>query len=465
MHAPTRVERRLLGSVRVRITLAATLVFALALVLASVLLVRSVRNTIEDRIRDDGDAALTDLRTSLARGQRPEDLRLPPVGRVPWVQVVDVEGHVLVRSPSLEGRPPFVRTRDGRVVPVPPEAGEPDRLVVYKQVTSRVGPVTVVAASPLDGVSRSVDAIVEVLLFGIPALVVLVGMVAWVLVGRALRPVDAIRAEVAAISASTMHRRVPEPATHDEVARLARTMNDMLDRLESASSRQRRFVSDASHELRSPVASIRAALEVALRHHDGADWPTVAERVLVEDERMEQIIAELLDVARFEEGGEPLPDTAVDLDELVMEEVARLRGVTVRTEHVSAGRVRGSRAQLGRVVRNLLDNAARHATHAVAVSLQPTGATVELTVEDDGPGVPPDDRSRIFERFTRLDEARTRDDGGMGLGLAMVRAIVTRHGGTVTVDDAELGGARFVVTLPASDAPPATEDSERAAPA
>jgi signal transduction histidine kinase len=449
-------QRRFLGSVRVRITVAATFVFAVALVLASVLLVHSVRGSIKERIRDDGDAALADLKTRLARGERPENLHLPPSGRVPWVQVVDVGGRVLVHSPSLADRPPFVETRDGRIVPAPPEAGEPDRLIVYQRVTSAVGPVTVVAASPLDEVSRSVDALAEVLTFGIPALVVLVGLAAWVLAGRALRPVDEIRAEVAAISATSMHRRVPEPTTDDEVAHLARTMNDMLDRLESASERQRRFVSDASHELRSPVASIRATVEVALHHQDQADWPVVAGQVLAEDERMEQIVAELLDLARLEEDGEPLPDTTVDVDELVMEEVARLRGADVRTERVSAGRVHGSRGQLARVVRNLLDNAVRHAASTVALSLQQRGATVELAVEDDGPGVAPADRERIFERFTRLEEARSRDGGGVGLGLAMARAIVERHGGTVSVGEGELlHGARFVVALPAAEpAPP-----------
>jgi signal transduction histidine kinase len=225
-------------------------------------------------------------------------------------------------------------------------------------------------------------------------------------------------------------------------------MNSMLDRLEGASLRQRRFVSDASHELRSPVASIRTQLEVALRKRD-ADWPAVAAKVLAEDERLEDAVAELLELARAEEGA-PLETADVDLDEVVLDETRRGYRVPIDTSRVSAGRVRGSSAQLARAVRNLLDNAARHARHGVAVELARHDGTVELVVDDDGPGVPPADRDRIFERFTRLDESRARDAGGVGLGLPLVRAIVDRHAGTVTVADAPTGGARFVVRLPAA---------------
>jgi signal transduction histidine kinase len=224
-------------------------------------------------------------------------------------------------------------------------------------------------------------------------------------------------------------------------------MNLMLDRLEESSLRQRRFVSDASHELRSPVAAIRAQLEVALRRGDAADWPDVARRVLEEDERLEQAVAELLDLARAEEG-EDVEPVDVDLDDLVLAEAQRERRVPVDTSHVSAGRVRGSSSQLTRVVRNLLDNASRHATSRVAVAVEVRDGFVWLTVDDDGPGVSPGDRARVFDRFTRLDEGRARDAGGMGVGLSLVKAIVERHGGAVGVDDAPLGGARFFVRLP-----------------
>jgi signal transduction histidine kinase len=227
-------------------------------------------------------------------------------------------------------------------------------------------------------------------------------------------------------------------------------MNSMLDRLETTSLRQRRFVSDASHELRSPIAVIRAQLEVALRRGDAADWPTVAQRVLDEDQRLEQAVAELLELARTDERADA-PEVVVDLDEVVLEDTARERRVPIDTSRVLAGRVHGTRSQFARVVANLLDNACRHAATRVEIALVRQEHDVVLTVDDDGPGIAIPDRERVFERFTRLDEGRSRDAGGVGLGLAMVRAIVERNGGTVSVDDAPLGGARLVVRLPAID--------------
>ena len=284
-------------------------------------------------------------------------------------------------------------------------------------------------------------------------MIALVALAAWYFTGRALRPVEAIRLEAESITGTTMHRRVPEPDSDDEVGRLARTMNAMLDRLETSSRKQRQFVSDASHELRSPLASIRTNLEVALRNADQADWPEVANRALAEDVRMEDTVSELLELARLDEATGPLaldqlPD--VDLDELVLDDTVQQRRVPVDTTRVSAGRVHGRREQLTRVVRNLLDNAARHANAQVAVELSTDDTEVVLVVDDDGPGVPVDERDRVFDRFTRLDDGRARDAGGLGLGLSMVKAITEQHGGTVTIDDAPLGGARVRVRLPAA---------------
>jgi signal transduction histidine kinase len=282
-------------------------------------------------------------------------------------------------------------------------------------------------------------------------LIFMVGFAVWYLAGRALKPVEDIRSQAEAITGTTLDRRVPEPDTQDEVGRLARTMNAMLDRLEVSSRKQRQFVSDASHELRSPIASIRTNLEVALRNADRADWPAVATRALEDDERMEEMVTDLLDLARLDEYEETAPVSSlpeVDLDELVLDETLRPHRSQIDTARVSAGRVHGRSEQLSRVVRNLLDNADRHARSRVALSLQNGAGAVELTVDDDGPGIAPDDRERVFERFTRLDDGRARDAGGLGLGLSMVKAIVERHGGTVEVTEAPIGGARFAVRLP-----------------
>jgi signal transduction histidine kinase len=451
----------MLGSVRLRITVAATLVFALALGFASWMLVGTVRTSLRDKARNESRNAVEEYTRKIRAGMEPTELPPLTFDGVLYVQVLDSDGNV-VGGTGLGVLTEALVRPDGtrRSVLVTPSG---DSMVISQQVSAPTGRYTVVAASPLDSVRRSVDALSHSLWIAMPLLVLLVGIVAWYVIGRALRPVEAIRSEVEAISATSLDRRVPEPKSRDEVARLASTMNQMLDRLEDASARQRRFVSDASHELRSPVAAIRTTGEVALAHPDAADWPAVVDRMLGEDARMEQIVAELLVLAREDEGATAVPDTEVDLDEIVLEEAKRSSGspVTVRTDRVSAGRVRGSDELLTRMVRNLLDNATRHARGQVVVTLTTVGPEVVLIVDDDGPGVGVEDRERVFERFTRLDEGRARDRGGLGLGLAMVRSIVTRHGGTVTagaaVDDGSagggsggaLGGARFEVRLPA----------------
>jgi signal transduction histidine kinase len=260
---------------------------------------------------------------------------------------------------------------------------------------------------------------------------------------------------VDAISAAALHRRVPDPPGQDEIGRLAATMNRMLARLEEAQAKERQFVSDASHELRSPVATIRQHVEVALAHPAGASAGELAEVVLAEDLRLERLVDDLLFLARADERRQRLVRRLVDLDDVVLEEATRLRattGVRIDTGEVSAGRVVGDASQLRRLVRNLLDNATRHARSTVRLGLATTDeGTVGLTVEDDGPGIPPEQRQRVFERFVRLDEARAREAGGSGLGLAIVAEVAETHGGAVTAGDSSLGGARFEVRLPATE--------------
>jgi signal transduction histidine kinase len=282
----------------------------------------------------------------------------------------------------------------------------------------------------------------------------LVGLLVWIIGGRALRPVEAIRSEVADITGSGLHRRVPQPSSDDEVARLARTMNEMLDRLERSAATQRRFVADASHELRSPLAALQATLEVALAHPDPDAWPAVSADALDEVRQLHRLVEDLLVMARVEESKTPERREAVDLDEVIMREGRRQRATgpkAIDLHGVSGGRVGGDPDQLLRVVRNLMDNAQRHAATRVAVELHEQGDVVELTVADDGPGIAPEDRQRIFDRFARLDESRTADDGGAGLGLAIVKEIVLAHGGTIEVADSD-AGTRFCVRLPLYDA-------------
>ncbi len=434
--------RQFFGSVRVRITFAAAGLVAVGLAAASFGLVRSVHASLLSGIQNTNREQLSMVARQLEAGRAPNQVNFPS-------------------DPGEGGAPSmFLVAPDGTIVgvgvapvPVPRDSLPSFNQSVRDQqrIATQQGDSTLIAERSIGDVNRTVHSITDDLLLGVPLLVAAIAMLAWYLTGRALRPVELIRAEAASITGSTMHRRVPEPDTSDEVGRLAHTMNAMLDRLEESSTRQRQFVADASHELRSPVAAIRAQLEVALRRGDEADWPRIARRVLDEDQRLEGAVGELLELARVEEEA-PANPVEVDLDDLVLEETTRVRPVPIDTSRVSAGRVLGNPRQLSRVVRNLLDNASSHARSRAAVAVSTGEGSVWLVVDDDGPGIPAEDRERVFDRFTRLDEGRGRAGGGAGLGLAMVRAIAEGHGGSVRIDEAPLGGARFVVRLPSAEA-------------
>ena len=263
-------------------------------------------------------------------------------------------------------------------------------------------------------------------------------------------PVEAIRARVASISSTDLAQRVPIPATRDEIAHLAATMNAMLARLERGRAAQHRLVSDASHELRSPLATITAALEMASGRPELMDNDLIDESLLPEARRMRQLIEDLLLLARSDEDAMELRRDDVDVDDLLLAEASRLRALgSVHTvTHIAACRTVGDRGALARVVRNLVDNAVRHAASTVTMDCRPVAGRAVITIADDGPGIPAQDRARIFERFVRLDPTRTRSSGGSGLGLSIVEQIVRSHDGTVAVGDAAHGGAVFTLTLP-----------------
>ncbi|MFJ1916270.1 ATP-binding protein [Streptomyces sp. NPDC088147] len=318
------------------------------------------------------------------------------------------------------------------------------------EVTDRAGRTVVVhAGASLADRQAAVSTTTVTMLLGLPVLLLVVGGVTWLVTRRAFRPVEGIRREMAAITASTdLSRRVPEPATDDEVARLARTTNETLTALEAAVERQRRFVADASHELRSPIASLRTQLEVGDAHPELLDVPgAVADTV-----RLQQLAADLLLLARLDAGERP-GRARFDLSAMVREEVSQRTTdrVPVTLDVRTGLEAAGSRGQLARVLGNLLDNAQRHAHASVTASVYRSGGQVVLAVADDGSGVPEAERERIFERFVRLDDARSRDDGGAGLGLAIARDVAARHDGTLTVGRAPEGGALFELRLPRPD--------------
>jgi signal transduction histidine kinase len=320
--------------------------------------------------------------------------------------------------------------------------GRPARVVARP-----VGNATVVVSGSLEDVEDSVRALRDGLLLAVPATTAVLAGLVWLLAGRVLRPVDRMRAEVDRISAQRLDRRVPEPATGDEIARLARTMNAMLDRLSDAAGRQRRFVADAAHELRTPLARIRTQLEVDRAHPTTADPAVTSTSVLAETERLQRLVDDLLLLARSDDGAAgPRGAGPVDLDEVVAEQ-ARGRPL-VDCGGVRPVQVAGDRTQLERAVANVLDNAVRHARTRVTVALAEADGAAVLTVADDGPGIPDAARESIFERFSRIDPARAVDDGGAGLGLSIARDIAVRHGGRLVLDDDETPGARFVFTFP-----------------
>ncbi|WP_127503038.1 sensor histidine kinase [Actinoplanes solisilvae] len=422
-----------MADVRLRTTAAAVLVVAVALLAGAFTLVTLVRGSLRDGLEATAEQRATTLLQQAPDLPRPDgdddDLL--------W-QVTAADGTVVRSGPPLPDRATDFR---------PPE-GEHDYLVVTERDDD--GNRVSVAVS-LEDVDESTEALTTPLLVGLPLLLLLVGGVTWVVATRALAPVERIRREVEEITATRLDRRVPEPPSRDEIGRLARTMNEMLARLQSSSDRQREFVADASHELRSPVASIRQAAEVAQTHPAALPDGELADVVLEESARLHGLVDQLLVLTRADGGGFRHTVVDLDVDDLALAEARRLSrtGLRVETAAVGAGRIRGDASALAQMVRNLADNAARHATSKVAVGVRVNGDAVELTVDDDGPGIPADQRERVFDRFVRLDEARARDAGGSGLGLAIVKEVVAAHGGTVVVSSSELGGARFTVRLPA----------------
>ena len=322
--------------------------------------------------------------------------------------------------------------------------------VVAQGVATPSGPMTVFVAVPVHDVEHAMSAATRIGGIGLALLVGVIAAVMWLAIGRALAPVNAIRTRADAISGQSLDLRVPTPPQHDEIGRLARTVNQMLGRLQLSAENQRRFVADAAHELRSPIASLRVQLEAAA-DQDWADGRARGDDMLHETTRMADLVDQLLLLARAGADTSWLRLSTVDLDDVVESAVTSLlpaESVVIDTAAVEPVQLSGDAVLLEQVVRNLVANAAGHARTTVRLSLTTVGGAAVLTVDDDGPGVPPDRRDDIFERFVRLDDSRDRVRGGVGLGLAIVSEIVGGHGGRIHVDDSPLGGARFVVELP-----------------
>ncbi|MFC4913752.1 sensor histidine kinase [Actinomadura gamaensis] len=425
-------------------------VAALACAVVGVLVVAGVRGRVDDYDREKTTTAALSIVQMIKRDRLPG--QLPEVDGIAAAQVLDARGRVVSATPDLVGRPAIASFEpDEDTVSTSRKLCPPAGLrgcmdVIAFRVFQPDGDWTVYAADVTTPWYASGSLVMVLVAMGL-LVVLLTVLLTRRTVDRTLAPVDAIRSELAEITATESGRRVPVPPVRDEIRHLAETANATLDRLDAALERQRRFTSDASHDLRSPITGARAQLEEALMDPDLADWPRVAQNVLVSLDRLHAIVSDLLALARLDavlHAGEE----EVDLALLVSTELARaVRDTPTRVALDQDVTVRGDRLQLARLLTNLLTNAERHAVDEISVSVVADGRDAVLTVADDGAGIPPGDREAVFQRFVRLRESRDRDPTGTGLGLPIAREIARAHGGTLTIADSPKG-ARFVLRLP-----------------
>ena len=444
--------------IRARLTLVTAALMAVVLVAGGTFLYLRVRTELLDAV----DAGLRSRAETLLQTQDvgegaglsdPEDA---------FAQVLGPDGAVLESSPGIAGRALLAGNEleavgtgrfYQRVVSTAEETVEARLLAV----PGSEGRVVVVGAS-MDDQQEALVRLAAALAVGGPLVLVLVAAVGWVIAGVALRPVERMRAEAAAISASEPGRRLPVPETRDELARLGRTMNEMLDRMENALEAERRFVDDASHELRTPLANLRTELELALRRSkDSDELERVVRSAAEETEALARLAEDLLVLARADRGRLPVRREAVDMSQLIRSAVeaftptAAARGVDIDSRVTAVDRVSLDPLRIRQAVGNLLDNALRHTPPGgrVAIDVSHEDGALALEVSDSGPGFSPGFLPQVFEPFARPDPSRSRSEGGTGLGLAIVRAIAEAHGGVAEAGNRRQGGARVVLRIPA----------------
>ncbi|MEO7979571.1 MAG: ATP-binding protein [Sporichthyaceae bacterium] len=448
--------RRRIG-VQGRLTLAATALVAVGLAAGAAVLVTVLRHTLLTTLDDTARQRAQVVAALVDSSNLPRVV--PAAGGTVLVQVVDGQGRVRGASPGGDALVPLlsgralaaVRRGETRSLPGS-RIGGSDRLRVVAVRAGAADRQTVLVAVSGTEAARSLRVVALVLGVGAPVLIGGFAVACWLLVGAALRPVAELRRGAESVTETGTSARLPVPPTRDEVARLARTLNDMLDRLAAGGARQQAFVADAAHELRSPLASIRTQLEVALAHPEGADWADTADDVLVDVGRLSRLVDDLLLLARLDDDhGAPRAAPPVDL-RVLAETAVRRPGRTHPVELVAdPDPVVATIDQdvVVRVLDNLVSNADRHAATRVVVTVRRDGGSATLAVTDDGPGIPAEARARVFERFTRLDASRAQGSGGSGLGLAIVRQLVQSHHGSIVLEDAA-PGLRVVVRLPAA---------------
>jgi len=436
-------------SLRARLMVIGAVGLCLGFLLGGLALIAALGLVLQRSVDAEAERTARDVAALVDAGTLPQPVAVAGSDRV---QVVDAAGRVRSSSIDADRLVPMLhadelaRARSGEKLFV--DGGRLGLTGPVRVMAVRAGPAddpqTVLVARSMSDVLKGIGLLRTILLIVFPLLVLGLSAVAWRVIGATLRPVEALRQGAEEITGRST--RLPVPAGRDEIHRLAVTLNGMLDRLEAGRARQREFVADAAHELRSPLANMRTQLEVAQRLGPAAEWPAVGDDLLADTQRLARLVDDLLLLARSDDSSGRVHHELVELAELLREITTRYATVEVLSEDplwISA-----EPDAVRRVVANLLDNAVRYARSVVRVDARTDGSCVVITVTDDGPGIPAEDRGRVFERFTRLDDARARDAGGAGLGLAIVRELVRRHGGTVALADAS-PGLRVEVRLPA----------------
>lgn len=444
-------------SLRLRFALTAAALAAAAFSIGGAIALTFYHDSLVANVEDSGLTTAQTIAAGARDGPLPDPIPMPVGAGVPRVQILGPDGKVLSGDPASVKdsalRPPLPVTGPSRqVTTVTGSAYLPEHRAALAAVrtTGPEGPVTVIVAQSLDGADTRTSQAVELSSAIGAGSLVMVAVVAWLAVGRTLRRVEILRAQVSDVTASgDLARRVPVPGK-DELTRLGATLNDLLAALERSGERQRRFIADAAHELRTPIAGLSAGIEVAARHpHVARDDDWLGE--LGEGHRrLARLVQDLLVLAGLDEHA-PRRHHPVQLAGLVIDAARRRTPAGVRLSHgpVEQAVVLGDETQLQRVIANVLDNALRHARSQVRIALTTSDGHAVFSVADDGPGIAPADRERVWERFTRLDDGRSRPDGGSGLGLALVKELVETHGGTASITDTGQGpGALFLVQIP-----------------
>jgi signal transduction histidine kinase len=439
---------------RSRVTAVASLAITVAVVLGVLVMyllqMNSVHRTIDSQLR----TYATQIAQSARSGRFPKPLAPSTLDSNAEAQVTAADGAVLASTGTLAGLPAVYALPAGSGTPVRQKAADgivPSEIrVVAVRATVGGRPVVIMTGTSTDLLKQVDSQFVRHLLWGMPIILVLAAGAVWLVVGRALRPVEKIRHAVTDITSADLSQRVPEPGTSDEIGNLAHTMNDMLHRLDAAATKQRRFVADASHELRSPLAAIRTTLEVGLAHPDMAPWPVIAERAAQQAERLEELIQQLLLLAKADERQLAVHQQLVDLSAVLRHVVANTPAghLDIAVEAADGMATVGNPEHLQRLFRNIVDNAVRYARSSVLITAETTADGVRVEIDDDGPGIPSADRERVFDRFVRLDNSRERSSSTAGLGLAIAREIAVAHRGHVVVVAGATGGTRMIVTLP-----------------